>query len=200
MTQELRDLDIRRELLNRLRDEHSADLADTLILDELGICQGERRVDVAVINGSIAGFEIKSERDTLARLAHQRDAYGLVFDEVTLVVSARHVNAARGLVPTWWGILVATGQRGDVAFRLARRPKRNRCTSDYAVAQLLWRNEVLALLEKHSLAAGLRSKPRPHLWRALAEAMDPTELRREVRDQLRARAWRAESSPQQDGG
>lgn len=200
MTQELRDLDIRRELLDRLRDEHSADLADTLILDELGICQGERRVDVAVINGSIAGFEIKSERDTLARLTHQRDAYGLVFDEMTLVVSACHVNAARRLVPMWWGILVATGRRGDVTFRLKRRPKRNRCTSDYAVAQLLWRNEVLALLEKRSLAGGLRSKPRTHLWRALVAAMDPTELRREVRDQLRARTWRAESLPQQDDG
>lgn len=196
VTQELRDLDIRRELLSRLRDEHAGNLGDTLIVDELGICQGERRVDVAVVNGSLAGFEIKSERDTLVRLGHQRDAYGLVFDEVTLVVGARHLKAARDVVPRWWGIMVATGQRGDVTLSLKRQPKRNRRTSDYAVAQLLWRDEALAILEKHSLDAGLRTKPRAQLWRALAEVLNPVELRREVRDHLRARAWRAVSSPQ----
>jgi hypothetical protein len=199
VTQELRDLDIRRELLSRLREEHAADLKNTLIIDELGICQGERRVDVAVINGSLAGFEIKSERDTLGRLGRQRDAYELVFDEVTLVVSACHLKAARNVVPKWWGLLVATGRRGDVTLRLQRRPRRNKHTSDYAVAQLLWRDEVLALLEKHSLAAGLRSKPRNRLWQALVDAMDPLELRTEVRDQLRARVWRSGPSPLRGG-
>jgi hypothetical protein len=193
VSQELRDLDIRRELLRRLRQEHASDLASTLIVDELGICEGERRVDVAVVNGMLAGFEIKSERDTLTRLRQQRDAYGLVFDEVTLVVSPRHVKAARAVVPRWWGILVASGRRDEVVLRQQRQARRNHTTSDYAVAQLLWRDEALVLLEKHSLADGLRSKPRRLLWEALAASLEPGVLRTEVRDQLRARAWRAGS-------
>ena len=33
----------------------------TLIVEELGLCEGAVRIDVAAINGSIHGYEIKSD-------------------------------------------------------------------------------------------------------------------------------------------
>ena len=47
-----------------------------MILDELGICRGRVRIDLTVVNGLLHGYEIKSERDTLARLETQADLYG----------------------------------------------------------------------------------------------------------------------------
>src|SRR4051812_32014446 len=44
---------------------------DTLVIDELGIAHAKARIDVAVINGCLHGFEIKSAADTLTRLPRQ---------------------------------------------------------------------------------------------------------------------------------
>jgi hypothetical protein len=42
-----------------------------LVLDELGIDHGRQRADIAVINGRMTGYEIKSDRDTLAPLSNR---------------------------------------------------------------------------------------------------------------------------------
>ena len=44
---------------------------NTVFLEELGLCQGDARVDYAVINGAMNGYEIKSDRDKLVRLPHR---------------------------------------------------------------------------------------------------------------------------------
>ncbi|MDA8118743.1 MAG: sce7726 family protein, partial [Gammaproteobacteria bacterium] len=74
---------------------------DTVVLDELGICRGEVRVDVAVVNGEIHGYEIKSDRDSLRRLASQVELYSKVLDQATLVAGERHFDAAAALLPEW---------------------------------------------------------------------------------------------------
>ena len=63
----------------------------TLIVEELGIRQGAARVDVAVVNGSLHGYEIKSARDTLERLPKQSELYSSVFDTITLVTAENHL-------------------------------------------------------------------------------------------------------------
>ena len=60
----MRDVDVRRAVHNKiLRHHHGQD--DTLVLDELGLLGGDTRVDIAVVNGKIHGYELKSDRDTL---------------------------------------------------------------------------------------------------------------------------------------
>ncbi len=66
----LADSDIRPLLREWLRARHEGD-PETVILDELGICRGRVRIDLTVVNGLLHGYEIKSDRDTLARLATQ---------------------------------------------------------------------------------------------------------------------------------
>src|ERR1700735_5066660 len=106
----MRDLDIRRELRQQISRVHTGD-PDTLVVEELGLCQGLARVDVAVINGSIHGYEIKSDQDTLSRLPAQAVTYNRVLDFVTIVVGSCHVQRIRQSIPRWWGLSVAT-QRG----------------------------------------------------------------------------------------
>ena len=60
---------------------------------------------MAVLNGSIHGFEIKSEVDSLSRLASQAQLYGECLDYVTLVVAKKHIQPAMQCVPPWWGVM-----------------------------------------------------------------------------------------------
>src|SRR5258708_36353109 len=96
------DRDIRTHLLAHLRTLHPT---DTAIIEELGLCHGDARAGIAVVNGVLHGFEIKSERDSLERLAHQVDAYGRAFGYATLVTCEKHLAEARARVPRWWGII-----------------------------------------------------------------------------------------------
>ncbi len=188
----MRDMDIRSALRATVLARHVRD-PDTLVIDELGLERGVVRVDIAVVNGRLHGYEIKSDADTLERLPAQVTGYGRVLDRVTLVVGSRHASAAQRLVPDWWGVYVAhEAVNGQVHFRPARRERANPGLDLEAVAALLWRDEALALLQARGRARGLVSKPRRELYRALVATLAPVELRRCVRDALKSRTdWRA---------
>jgi hypothetical protein len=188
----MRDIDIRRELRRKVSRQYGAD-PDTLVIEELGLCQGVVRVDLAVINGSIHGYEIKSELDTLDRLPGQSQIYNRVLDYVTIVASPTHAEKAAELVPEWWGVCIALPVKGGVILRSRRLPRRNALRDPFAFAQLLWRNEALEMLTVLGLADGMRSKPRDVLWRRLADHVGPGLLGKMVRQRLKDRAtyWRA---------
>ena len=189
----MRDGDLRTALLRRLDRQHSRD-PDTLILQELGLRHGAARVDVAVVNGSLHGYELKSDSDSLGRLARQARVYGSVLDRVTLVVGRRHAEESIGMVPVWWGVQVAQmGPRGGVIFSSVRRARNNPSQDPVAVAKLLWREEALELLQQLGAAKGFTSKPRAALYARLAEVARPEEIRSRVRDRLRGRTgWRSD--------
>src|SRR5690606_31017878 len=109
-----RDSDVRAALMKNVISNHLAN-PSTLVVEEFGLDRGGCRVDVAVLNGLMHGYEIKSDADTLARLPSQVTSYSAVLDKATLVVGACHVERALELVPNWWGIrVVRTGSRGAV--------------------------------------------------------------------------------------
>ncbi|MFJ5146896.1 sce7726 family protein, partial [Glutamicibacter sp. NPDC088455] len=83
------DIDIRLALDERLQRKHGND-PNVLIRHELGVDMGNRRVDLAVLNGHLAGWEIKSDRDTLLRLPEQADAFSKVMDYLTIVTTAKY--------------------------------------------------------------------------------------------------------------
>jgi hypothetical protein len=186
----LTEQEIRRELTSQLHGLHK-DEPDTLVLQELGVCEGRARVDVAVLNGSIQGFEIKSPDDSLARLPQQSEWYGRVFDCVTLVYSGRKDSTVISNVPEWWGLCRAESVGGTCVLTEVRRAAQNPDQDPYHLAQLLWREESLVILEERELAKGIRSKPREVLWRRLSEALPIDELKELVRERLKARVgWR----------
>src|SRR3954453_16495336 len=101
----MRDREVREALHSKVLREHHGQ-ANTLVVDELGLRHGMVRVDIAVVNGFLHGYEIKSDADTLSRLPTQVDVYSKVLDRATLVVGERHVEKAKLCVPEWWGIKV----------------------------------------------------------------------------------------------
>jgi len=187
----MRDGDVRVALHKYLDQIHAQEMHETRLVDEFDLC-GEVRVDVAVINGHLAGYELKSERDTLRRLPTQVEIYSRVLDWATLVVAERHLDHARPLLPEWWGVMVATGAPDGVALVLDKEPAENPSVSPQHLVRLLWRDEVLNALEHRGLDHGVRSKPRGAMWARLAETVPLAELRMIVRDCLKRReGWRS---------
>lgn len=189
----MRDSDLRTALLRKLDRRHLHD-PDTLILQELGLRHGAARVDIAVVNGCLHGYELKSDKDSLGRLARQERIYSSVLDRVTLIAGHRHLEEAMNLVPAWWGVQVAEmGPRGGVLFSLVRRARNNPSQDILAVAKLLWREEALELLHQVGVRRGFVSKPRAAIYARLAEVARPEEIRSRVRDRLRGRTgWRSD--------
>ena len=56
----LKDNDMRAVLINEL---NRANTCDYRVIEELAVCDGDARVDVAVANDRLCGYEIKSDAD-----------------------------------------------------------------------------------------------------------------------------------------
>ncbi len=188
----VRDIDIRLDLIAEMKRRHGGD-PDTRIIEELGLCQGIARVDLAVVNGTIHGYEIKSERDTLARLPGQVAVYNKALDFVTIVAAQSHVARIADIVPWLWGVWSVARSRQRFWLKRSRKAQRNPQISAFALAQLLWRDEALEALTEYGLAVGVRSKAREFLWDRLASKLTVKELGDIVRARLKARHadWRS---------
>jgi len=182
----MHDRDVRDAILTRLNAEHEHD-TDTRIVEEMGVWAGSVRVDVAVINGELSGYELKSDRDTLARLPLQADIYSRVFDKMYLVVGERHAPKARRIIPRWWGVIVAKSRNGAITLSEVREAKVNPSPELFLVSQLMWKEEALAVLERHGLAKGWRSRTADAIHRHLSESLSAEQLSEAVRSTLKAR-------------
>lgn len=183
------DPEIRAALISRLRAEHERD-DGVLLVEELGLCRGEVFVDVTLVNGSLHGYEIKSDRDSLRRLAHQALVYSAVLDRATLVVGEHHVEQAVDVVPDWWQVLVVHGISAGLELRELRPGGVNEHRQQRALVELLWLDEAVALLVARNAARGFRRRPRPVVWDRVCEVYGLEEIAAVVRDCLRARPAR----------
>jgi hypothetical protein len=177
----LADSDIRAALKRYV--QHSDPAA--AVFEELPLARGNGRADVAAINGSLTGYEIKSERDSLSRLRRQIPLYDLVFDYSYVVVASRHLESVDRLLPPYWGIYCATRHDRQTVLRHIRRSKRNTMTSAAAVVRLMWKTEIVRFLRNnvdHQASGSIRD-----LW-GVMECLPPKQLRKAAREALRARA------------
>lgn len=165
------------------------------IIEELGVHHGTARIDFALINGTMHGYEIKSDCDTLDRLPEQIEEFNAVFDELTLVVGRRHLYRSIHIVPDWWGVVVAKFDSNDhIIFQTIREPDNNKDQVGASVVGLLWRKEALQILKDRNEADGLRGKPREIIYERLAAVLDIETLKRTVSTLLVSREhWRSDA-------
>jgi hypothetical protein len=146
------------------------------------------RVDVAVIGAELHAYEIKSEADSLRRLPAQVGGFGAVFDYCSLVVAPRHVDAAIGIVPAWWGVTVVGTE--EPTFTRLRAAKPNPQVDIALAVRLLWRDEVEHALLTEGITPDYVAG-RAGMWQQLLEALDEATLRATVRTALGSRTnWR----------
>lgn len=179
-----RDSDIRRVLLADLGHRYNDPIHD-LIIEEFGC--NSARADVAVINGSLHAFEIKSDSDSLERLPSQIEAYQGVFEYITLVCGRRLLERARTKVPDWWGLQKAVYKSGQVVLRPIRAAKPNPSQDALALAGMLWKIEALASLRKHGHRVVTSKNTAEEVARAVAECIPVPVLTDEVRQAIKVR-------------
>ena len=197
----MNDAEIRQNFhRKRLRRQHAQ--KDTLVIDELGLNHGRCRADIAVINGRLVGYEIKSNKDSLRRLEEQIKSYSAVFDKVSIVVGNRYINSIQSHIPKWWGVIVSVrGSKGAVNFEIIRKAQKNKSVEPISIAKLLWRNEAREILQKNKVPNKILRQPRSVLYEYLANTLSICELRKAVRDYFKKRKnWRCPELPSRCDG
>jgi len=87
-----------------LLGKHS--LQTAVMLNEFRV--GENKADSVIFNGTSTVYEIKSERDSLARLSKQISSYQKVFAKVNIITGENHLVAVLASVPQNVGVLLLT--------------------------------------------------------------------------------------------
>ncbi|VVD80756.1 hypothetical protein PIN31009_01130 [Pandoraea iniqua] len=86
---------------NILLGKHSLNTASLLTEFRAGAC----KADLAILNGTGTVYEIKSERDSLSRLANQIENYRKVFAKVYVIAGEAHVDDVIESTPNDVGVL-----------------------------------------------------------------------------------------------
>ena len=167
------------------------------MIDELGLAHAQSRVDLAVFNGHLHGYEIKSAGDTLDRLPRQLAIYAGALQKLTLVVATRHLDAAGAVAPDWCGLTeIIEGPRGGITFASLRRARVNPDLDPYLLAHLLWRPEAQDLLLARGAARADVNAPRKRLYRLLADEVPVRELAPAIKAAMASRTgWRDHPRP-----
>ncbi len=192
----LNDQAIREAMLAKPLRSHVQD-DRTLVIHELGLVHARRRVDLAVINGVVHGYEIKSAVDGLERLPDQLETYSQALQKLTLVVADRHVDPVLDKAPGWCGVWrVYRGPRGGMWFQVLRRTLRNPAVDRFMLAHLLWRDEAQAILKEQGVDKVTLRAPRATLYEALAETVSEAQLTAFIKQvMMQRRIWRGQSRP-----
>ncbi len=187
------DAEIRSALHNKvLKRFHNQN--KTRIIDELGVTHGTQRIDIAVINGQLHGYEIKSSRDDLSRLPAQIKSFSKCFERLTVVTAEVHLKKVMESVPDFVGvILVKRGSRGAIYFESIRKPRKNSDLDIISTAHFLWKSEAIELL----CNAGIphRNLPRVKLYKLLGSSLPKNQIIQSVKHYLIMREnWRPDQS------
>jgi len=124
------------------------------------------RADLAVANGKLAAFEIKSGSDTLKRWPSQCAAYMRVFDEVWLCCHGKHIKKALEITPVGLGIIVVDDLGGMAVVRPAMV---NNNVNAFDLTGLLWREELDLLCKNHSITTATSRYTKSQIRAVVAE-------------------------------
>ncbi|WP_131832062.1 sce7726 family protein [Mycobacteroides abscessus] len=160
-TEPLRDRDIRCALARRIARQQRG--REFLFVPEIDVWGGwPGRIDqVLITRRQIQGFEIKSDVDSLRRLPVQVHAYSPVLERANLVTTTRHLDAARAIIPPWWGILLASRAGDGSACITPERPATANPDLDvFQVTTFVCREQIV----KYLRAQGVGSLSRRNVY------------------------------------
>ena len=145
-----RESDIKAAVIDEWLSRESVS-RNSVIINEFPVGSQTRRADLVMANGRLWAVEIKSEFDTIDRLAKQISAYSKTLESVSVVVAERHLDAVRAMLPSGTGLLVY--RRDDQAATVERilKPSFNRLDAIRAL-RLMHTVDIKKVLKEHSLS------------------------------------------------
>lgn len=183
-----------------LRSSHRC--PETIVIDELGLAHGKGRVDIAVLNGFVHGYEIKSSRDTIRRLDRQLALYAKCLEKVTVVSAENHLQGVMEQCPVYVGIISALRERdGTIEFVNVRPEQVNPDVEPFFMAHLLWKNEALAVARLLGFDKADSRLSRSDLYAILSSNLSVGELSKHIKVAIMRRgAWRLAGRSEPCGG
>lgn len=180
-----RDNEIRADLVDWLMFTHQG-TPDVRIYHEFKVRSRSARADLVLLNGEMAGYEIKSDADTVARLHKQVHAFSSVMDKVSIVVTDKNIAKAKYIVPDWCGVIHYAGD-DDEKFRVVEEPKPCPERDAREVATLLSAAELYQALKRRGFARGLAKAPLREMIEAFVNFLNASEQRADILAALKAR-------------
>lgn len=185
----LYDRDIREPLFDFLEEKYGK----CRMLEEK--IMGSSRADIVMVTeDSFYGIEIKSDRDSYARLSGQVRDYERFFDRNYIVVGSRHAGHIAEHVPLHWGIISVEEAespeegkplppRRTPDFYLLREPADNPHVEPIKKLSLLWRAELRRIQERNGMPEYKRLGKK-RLLEKIADYVDYPILRRQMSAEL----------------
>jgi hypothetical protein len=186
----LTDRQIRPALHSYLK-QINENIPNTRIIDEFDLYHGCARVDVAVVNGLIHGYEIKSEVDSLSQLPNQIKYYSKSLEKITIVVAPSQLKKVANRIPDWWGILLVRYEHPEIIIKEHRESVTNPFLDVGSLLFLLWKSELFSIVENHQLISKKHFSKRI-LAENVLQNLSPSAISYEVCEALKSRKnWRS---------
>lgn len=184
----MKDIDIRKGLKNGPLNKYII-AEDSFVIDEFNVSLGLVRADIAIVNGVLQGFEIKSPKDSLIRLENQIKEYEKFFEYFTVVTCEKFKERVINIVPNCCGITIVSNKENssDIKFDIVREAILNNNVDKICLAKSLWKNEIIEVLEEIQYKKGFKSKSKPFLYELLSEIFTKDELLNIVKIKLKNR-------------
>lgn len=142
------------------------------------------KADLVILNGTGTVYEIKSERDSLARLANQVENYKRVFAKVNVIASEGHVEDVLATVPDDVGVMCLSKRYRITTIREAIGCLGRICP--VTVFESLRTIEAAAILKAMGVSVPLMPNTQRHAaMRELFATLDPASLHVEMVRTLR---------------
>lgn len=150
---------------------HSLRTASMLSEFRAGAC----KADLVILNGTATVYEIKSERDSLARLTKQVDNYKRVFAAVNVIASEGHVEGVLAAIPKCVGVMCLSRRyRISVVRDAVDQPER---VCPRTIFESLRSAEAVAILKAMNVPVPNVPNTQLHgVMRELFAELNPTEL------------------------
>ncbi|GAA4329567.1 hypothetical protein GCM10023149_34310 [Mucilaginibacter gynuensis] len=185
----MKDIDIRQKLKDS-KLIHFANDGSSKIVDEFSFPSTKSRIDVAVINCSLHGYEIKSASDTLRRLPNQLLGYSKILDYLHVVTEPKYVTQLEKIIPEWVGLIVCQETNGEIIFSDIKLAKANLNKEAFHIAKLLWREELLGVLKENNIKH-IKKHRNWLLCETLANNLELELISEIVRNKLKSRVdWK----------
>ena len=160
-------------------------LDDAVLINEMVVANWSRRVDLAVANGRLHAFEVKSDLDTLRRLPGQLSTYLDRFDKVTIVTTSRFAKIIRDMTDDCVEIWEASETSEGVALKIIRRGRSADVVNRRVLCGFLHKPELVSYLTSNKIFANT-DMPREILVN-LTESTSVRAMRKFVLSALKVR-------------
>lgn len=145
----LREHDIKTALIVRLHQKGMLDNA--VLINEMVVAKWSRRADLALANGTLQAFEIKSDYDSLKRLDGQLATFNSRFEKVTVVCAPKFTIEVLSRVSHETEVLEVFKSNDSIVFKVIQRGKTRNIKDKNILISFLLKKEIQLLLKNNGL-------------------------------------------------